>query len=226
MAAPDPSHVGRNFVEFYFKMLNEKPDSIWQFYMDNARLSYAKEGDKEEERVQGSQAIQTLLSNFKYEESRPTCRITVLACQEGPAGSVVVMITGQLDSSTGAKSESKLGPFVRTFVLVNVDGRFWIANDVFRSLAVGAVDAKFSNRPASSSTNQRKDKKSGRKDTGKSASEETVDSEGDGKKAVASSNDAGGVQQENIQAAAKQACFPFRLSLLEHDDTNQFVFFS
>ncbi|KAJ3105322.1 hypothetical protein HDU97_008219 [Phlyctochytrium planicorne] len=118
-----PNELAIRFVKRYFTAMATKPETLHQFYGQDAKMDHSSEGD-----VSPSQNLtigKDKLAGFV--ESRIT--VTCMSCLPSHEGSTVVMTLGKL-----AKKGERPFRFAQTLILgaCRISGAFQILNDILK----------------------------------------------------------------------------------------------
>ncbi|XP_013389048.1 nuclear transport factor 2 [Lingula anatina] len=111
--------IGASFTNTYFNMFDTSRESVGQFYLPNAMLTF--EGDQ----VQGPEAIVAKFKSLTFQKVQHV--ITTTDTQPTTEGGVIILVVGQLKTD-----DDPPNAFIRTFCLKPVNGSFAVFHDIFR----------------------------------------------------------------------------------------------
>ena len=114
------AEIGKQFVTHYYNTFDTNRSALHSLYQDTSMLTF--EGDQ----FLGATAILQKLTTLQFQTVAH--KTTSVDCQPGPAGSIVVFVTGQLavDASPNPLQ------FSQTFQLMPNGGSWYVHNDMFR----------------------------------------------------------------------------------------------
>lgn len=122
--APSAQVVGNAFVEQYYHILHQSPESVYRFYQDSSMLSRA-DPNGIMTTVTTMQAINDKILSFNYKDYK--AEIETADAQESYKGGVIVIVTGCLTGKDNVKRK-----FTQTFFLAPQDKGYFVLNDISR----------------------------------------------------------------------------------------------
>ncbi|CAH1269698.1 NUTF2 [Branchiostoma lanceolatum] len=116
---PQFDQVGRQFVEFYYKVFDENRSGLAPLYRQPSMMTF------EGVQLIGAEAIMQKLIALPFQKVQHV--VTTVDCQPMLDGGVLVMVVGQLKTD-----DDPPHGFSQTFVLKNDGSNWFIFSDLFR----------------------------------------------------------------------------------------------
>ncbi|KAL6973483.1 hypothetical protein U1Q18_027670 [Sarracenia purpurea var. burkii] len=139
-ALPNAQVVGSVFVERYYHILHQSPESVYKFYQDSSVLSRPNSNGAMTS-VTTMQAINDKILSLDYGNYK--AEIKTADAQESYKEGVIVLVTGCLTGNDSVRKK-----FTQTFFLAPQENGYFVLNDVFRyvdeseSLEVNSIPEK------------------------------------------------------------------------------------
>ncbi|KAK3012282.1 hypothetical protein RJ639_012952 [Escallonia herrerae] len=122
--APSAEVVGNAFVEQYYHILHQSPDSVYKFYQDSSVLS-RPDADGVMTTVTTMKGINDKICSLDYTNYK--AEIKTADAQDSYKDGVTVLVTGCLTGKDNLRRK-----FAQSFFLAPQDKGYFVSNDVFR----------------------------------------------------------------------------------------------
>ncbi|KAK3032567.1 hypothetical protein RJ639_036806 [Escallonia herrerae] len=122
--APSAEVVGNAFVEQYYHILHQSPDSVYKFYQDSSVLS-RPDADGVMTTVTTMKGINDTICSLDYTNYK--AEIKTADAQDSYKDGVTVLVTGCLTGKDNLRRK-----FAQSFFLAPQDKGYFVLNDVFR----------------------------------------------------------------------------------------------